>query len=502
MHRISLLCGLLCAAGPMAAQEGAPRSRASQPAVCDPRGLPGVVWWGTDRYMTVERFARYAAPVLWFSPDEPSLEGAEGTAIRHPEAYGFESPPDAPVMYYQLTDLFVRGAEDETDAFVRDEANIGESRIDLRSVVAMNLSFYAYFTTEEGLGAHPHDIEPAEFRMAVLRGNDVPAYVGDCPEDLYLIAITRTSAKAHGLVWFWNVLDSDVTTFFPMHLFVEEGKHALATDKNADGVFTPGYDVNIRINDAWGVRDIIRTGMLFTGGYQQWMTKSRQPQHRILPPLPDDSPLREVLARKVDGVELAVYEIRPFPSSELAGEDHALRHLMENQESPGWPDLGRINDAGQFGKFVRDGAAVKSLSISLYTDGAIGFGFVFPMFIVAHLLDPMTGGYLLHRMHFKDNGLRDWGWQLLYMPSASRWMDTYLGLGYERDDEEDATGQIQTVRDFVLETGLKFRVNVSHSPLKFLPFTDYWGVRLGIKNRGFWSVDRLTYVIEFGAGSF
>jgi hypothetical protein len=25
---------------------------------------------------------------------------------------------------------------------------------------------------------------------------------------------------------------------------------------------------------------------------------------------------------------------------------------------------------------------------------------------------------------------------------------------------------------------------------------------MGIKNRGFWNIDRLTYVLEFGAGSF
>ena len=74
-----------------------------------------------------------------------------------------------------------------------------------------------------------------------------------------MIGVTRVSAKAHGLVWFWNVLDSDDYAQFPMHLLVEEGKHALATDKNGDGVFTQGYDVNVRINDAWGTRDIIRT---------------------------------------------------------------------------------------------------------------------------------------------------------------------------------------------------------------------------------------------------
>ncbi len=54
-------------------------------------------------------------------------------------------------------------------------------------------------------------------------------------------------------------------------------QQGLATDKNGDGVFTPGYDVNVRINDAWGVRDIIRTGMLFSGGFEGWMAKVRRP---------------------------------------------------------------------------------------------------------------------------------------------------------------------------------------------------------------------------------
>jgi len=32
--------------------------------------------------------------------------------------------------------------------------------------------------------------------------------------------------------------------------------------------------------------------------------------------------------------------------------------------------------------------------------------------------------------------------------------------------------------------------------------TPFWGVRFGIKNYGFSNIDRLTYVLEFGAGAF
>lgn len=317
--------------------------------------------------------------------------------------------------------------------------------------------------------------------------------------------VTRVSAKAHGLVWFWNVLDSDVYTQFPMHLLVEEGKHALATDKNGDGVFTKGYDVNRRINDAWGTRDIIRTGTLFSGGYESWMAKTRRPEHRIFPPLPDDSPLQRDLRRRKAGGRYAVYELRPFPPASIAGEDHALEHLMTDKEVANWPAEASLKDVKRWGKALGEGAVLKSLSIALRADGdALGVSWVFPFFIVKHLEDPMTGGYILQRMYLTDEQWRDFGWMALYTPSASRWLDTYLAAGGERDTFRDpSSGEYKSDWDFVFETGLKFRVNVSHTPVKFLTFfTDYWGFRAGIKNRGFFDIDRLTYVPEFGAGSF
>jgi hypothetical protein len=463
--------------------------------------MPAAIWWGANRSLTVERLVRYAAPVVWFSPDEPNLAGAEGADIRIPEAFPADRPADRPVLYYQITDLQVREDLEEARAFQRAE-DVGASRIDLRSVAAANVSFYAYYRTEEGLGAHPHDVEPAEMRLLILRGTDLEEYVGDCPDDLYFIVVSRTTGKAHGLVWYWNVLESDVDTRFPMHLLVEEGKHAFGTDKNGDGRFTPAYDVNVRINDAWGVRDIIRTGRLFSGGYQSWMTKPRQPEHRVLPPLPDDSPLQERLAARIEGMELATYEIRPLPSHEIAGDDAALRRLMENQTQPDWPELGRIRGPKQLGQYMEEGAVLKSFSVSLYADGDLGVGLVFPFFVVSHLIEPMTGGYLVHRMHLKDSQLRDFGWMVTYMPSASRWMDTYLGAGYEAEDRELEDGSSERARGFVMEGGLKFRANIAYSPLRFLPFTDFWGVRVGIKYRGFWEIDRFSYVIEIGAGSF
>ena len=474
---------------------------------CDFSKVNGVVWWGTETRMPVARFAAYMAPILWFSPDEPSLLETSGLNIRIPEALPQDSKPDRPVMYYQLNLVFKR-PDAKSAAVLRTTEGGASNSLDLTTAAMVFLKYFAYFPTEEGLGAHPHDIEPAEFRIVVLPHTWdgfkkwYPRGV-KCAAPTYVIAVTRVSAQAHGLVWFWNVLDTDDYTQLPMHLLVEEGKHALATDKNGDGVFTRGYDVNVRINDAWGARDIIRTGKVFSGGYESWMTKVRRPEHRVLPPLPDDSPLRGELRRRVRGTQNAIYELRPFPPLSSAGEDHGLVHLMQDKVVVNWPKEETFSDSKRWRSAVDEGAVIKSLSIAYRNDGSRGIVWSFPFFVVKHLEDPMTGGYVLQRMYVQGENLRDFGWTALYTPSASRWLDTYLSAGGENAHSTDSTGAIVGDWGFVFETGIKFRVNINETPVKVLHhFTDYWGVRLGIKNRGFPSINKLTYVFEIGAGSF
>jgi len=474
---------------------------------CDFSKVPGAVWWGSDTLLPVARFAAYMAPVLWFSPDEPNLKGASGSDIRVPEPFPGESIPDHPVLYYQLDRVLVRpGAKSR--AVWRTPDGPAHSSIDLGNVAVVFVRYFAYYATEEGLGAHPHDIEPAEFRVVIVRSTWegfekwLPGGTR-CPDPTWVMAVTRVSGQAHGLVWFWNVINVDENTQFPMHLLVEEGKHALATDKNGDGVFTKGYDVNVRINDAWGARDIIRTGLLFSGGYESWMTKTRPPQYRVLPPLPDDSPLRGTLRRRTLGMKNAVYELRALPPLTIAANDPRLAHLMADKVIANWPTEAGLNDAKGWGKALNEGAVIKSLSIAYRNDGAGGLVWSFPFFIVKHLNDPMTGGYILQRMYVRGENLRDFGWTALYTPSASRWLDSYLSVGAENLHSTDASGNIVGDWDFVFETGIKFRVNINETPAKLLHhFTDYWGLRLGIKNRGAFNINSLSYVLEFGAGSF
>jgi hypothetical protein len=498
---VALAVGLTGPPNAARAQEDEPRF--STGGTCDFSTLPGVVWFGTERQMSLERLASYAAPVYWFSPDEPLLEQAEGAEIRLPEPFPFESAPDRPVVYYQFDHLLVDERQQET-AIVRDMRDPGRATVDLRAVGAFQLHYYAYFRSEEGLGAHQHDIEGAEFKVVVLNSSD--DWIREntdarCEEETYIVLVTRVSAKAHGIIWFWNVIDTDSETRFPMHLLVEEGKHGLATDKNGDGYFTPGYDVSRHINDAWGVRDNIRSGQLVSGGYQAWMTKVRRPEHRVYPPLPEDSPGRARLVRRGYYEEAHVeYELRPFPSPEMADPD--LEHFFGGKYIEDWPEIITGESFEDLVGWVDAGSAVKSLAISLYTDGNVGFSFVFPFFIIKNLEVNISGGFLVWRLYLKDKELRDFGLMAMYAPSASRWIDTYFAFGWEWF-EEGPVGASQKYDDFVLETGLKFRVQLGHSPLKFLTaLTDFWGFRAGIKNYGFTDIERLTYVLEFGAGAW
>jgi len=513
--------GLIAAAAavlfstPLSAQTSAammPLPLAASQQSCNFSDVPGVVWWGTQREMTLERIAEYLSPVYWFSPDEPLLGRTEGADIRIPEAFAFEEQPDGPVVYYQFGQMVevsrgVEGFDESAVAIVRDSANPGNAVVDFERVIGFTMHFWAYFSSEEGIGAHIHDIEGAEFRLVILRSDN--EYLSEnsaarCSERNYVVVVTRVSGLAHGVVWFWNVSETDADSRFPLHLLVEEGKHALATDKNSDGYFTPGYDVSRYVNDAWGVRDNMRTGALATGGYQAWMTKVRQDEHRVVPPLPDDSPLRPRLERRgyYDG-SLAVYELRPFPAMEMAeGQPHHLVDFFKGKDVPNWPETKDVKSVSEFTRWVDADLVVKSLSIALMLDGDVGFSFVFPLFIVKNFEVPAGGGFIVNRMYFKDVNLQDFGWQLMYIPSASRWVDTYFAAGAEHNVEKDDAG-VQTINewDFVMETGLKFRFNLGHSPMKFLSFlTDFWGFSAGIKNYGFFDIDKLTYVLQVGAG--
>jgi len=108
----------------------------------------------------------------------------------------------------------------------------------------------------------------------------------------------------------------------------------------------------------------------------------------------------------------------------------------------------------------------------------------------------------VNRIYFQDKKLRDFGYNILYSTSASRFLDPYFALGVDWDKYDiEGTDMVGKRTDFVYETGIKLRGNVRFSPLKFLSVLfELWGVRVGVKGRGFMEIKELSYVFEIGAG--
>jgi hypothetical protein len=292
-------------------------------------------------------------------------------------------------------------------------------------------------------------------------------------------------------------------TELPFNILVEEGKHASCTDLNGDGYYTPGYDVNVRKNDAWGLRDVIRSGDLFTSDYQSFMSKVRKPEYKVLPPLPDDSPQRwKYIKDSVYAPDNAVYELRPMPDPRNALPDKGLKHDMEGYYFKKWPQVEEGDTDIKIKEWWETGQFIKSIAVMARFNRDIGLSISFPLLIVKNVETPLIGGWMVNRIYFQDKNLRDIGYNILLTPSASRFMDPYFAAGVEYDKYDvEGTGEVKSRVDFVLETGLKFRANVMFSPLKFLSFlSDFWGVRIGIKNKGFWTINQFTYVFEIGAG--
>jgi len=460
-----------------------------------------MIWSGADSIMTFAELASYCGPVLWFSTDEPNLEGAMGPDIRIPTNFPFEEKTDAPIVYYRVRTLLKRTDRGGVGIVKNDPERI-DTQINLSELVGIDLDYFYYYPSEEGMGAHKHDVEATYFKIYVH-------HCTKCAQTRYALYVERTIAKAHGLQWYDNTLVTDQYTEFPMTILVEEGKHASCTDKNHDGVYTPTFDVNRRINDAWGVRDIMRGGGLYSGSFQAWMAKHRQPEHRVFPPLPADSPLREKFT--VDGVyapDNAIYDVRPFPRPDDVDTvaEPTLLHFVADKGDEDWPEVLEANDLHAVIRWMDEERFINSLSLAYRVDGLNhgsrdvtgGLSLAFPLLVIKNVSDPVAGGWFVNRIYFKDKKLRDFAWNLLYTSSASRWVDGYFAIGWEWDDDD--LGETHT--DMMTETGVKFRLNMSHTPLKFLSKlgTSFWGVRVGVKNKGIFNWESLGYAVEVGAG--
>jgi hypothetical protein len=137
-----------------AAHVGMDRIPASSQASCDYSHIQGVVWWGTERRMTLCQFAAYAAPIYWLSPDEPTMDDRRGRDIRVPSALLFQDQPDSPVVYCQYNMIGVR-IDADGPGYIADSTYNGNEVIDLHNVFALNLKYIAHFPPRGGVGRPP-----------------------------------------------------------------------------------------------------------------------------------------------------------------------------------------------------------------------------------------------------------------------------------------------------------------------------------------------------------
>lgn len=475
----------------------------AQAQVFDAAGneIPGVVYYGTDSLMTFKRFASYCAPAVWFSPDEPLVTIQPDGYFQLPLPLPFEAPTDSAVVYYRISQVIGQPGV-PVNKFWKTAAQKDDWELNLRNVSQITMHFFFYYDRETGVGAHPHDFETTEFSI-------------DVHEDAhghFMAQVDEIIAHAHGVPWYFNVLDVEKAgnAVFPTTILVEEGKHGNCTDRNGDGFYSPGYDVNKRINDAWGVRDIMSVGLVVTSSYQTWMTKIRWRPYRIAPPLPEDSPWYKEFSTDYVFAEdnKRQYALRPVPNIEdvdfaaIEGGEH-LKHFIETKGYPNWPEGVEENPFGVVQRELFDESFLGSWGYGYRYDGISSLTITFPLLLVRNFEVPLMGGWFVQRVYMnlgllKGKEFQVWGQEITYTPSASRWVDWYIGAGYDVRNTETDGNKVR----FIYESGTKFRANLSHTSLKFLRYlgSDFWGLRFGVQATGFPDIIDLNFLVEVGAG--
>ena len=226
-------------------------------------------------------------------------------------------------VFFQAHAIVLRGGERVTLP-PEDDARFFEK------VEALTIRYFFYYRKDIGVGSHTHDMEVVDLD---LRLGDT----GGCHE----IRIAAVVGFAHGVAWYQNELHLGLDTRLPLTVLVEEGKHASSPDRNADGLYTPGYDVNRRQNDAWGVRDVMGSGYLLSSGYSSTMTKIRRPDTRAFPPAsPDACPVASQAPQSPDRGLLNRYELRradTFASCQADEGARLLRMIKTNKFGSTYP---------------------------------------------------------------------------------------------------------------------------------------------------------------------
>lgn len=244
--------------------------------------------WNLPDSLTVKDLAERYAPVLWFAPFEsrPTRLPWDGTA-------------DRPTVYYWTTRVIPR---DSRPAFEWAPSAPQDSVVHVGRAKAIHLRYFFHYDGEIGVNAHAFDLEGLGLEIFIDTRTDP---TGE-PRRVSRIYV---KGAAHGLNWTANRLRLDrpacdplsrrkeEISSFPLTVLVEKGKHSSSPDRDGNGQFVPGYDVNRYVHDSWGLRDSFGSGYM-EAQYDASMTAVRRPEDRLFPPLDVTSELRtELISR-------------------------------------------------------------------------------------------------------------------------------------------------------------------------------------------------------------
>ncbi|MCW5962950.1 MAG: hypothetical protein KIT83_02840 [Bryobacterales bacterium] len=480
---------LAALASECAASESAPvqqRPVAAINAVCacpepsDTEPMPGVVWQGTPSSVPdLSGIAHLLAPVLWFSSDEPLIL-RNGAPV--PQAHPSDVPSESAVVYYQVADVVLRGDEP-----YHGQGEQGAQFFD--KVAQLRIKYFFYYDEDFGLKPHRHDLEVVVMRVHLEKTGD------GCRR----VRVDRIEGLAHGLDWYSNILRIERDVVLPITILVEEGKHASVPDRNGDGVYTPGYDANVRINDAWGLRDVLGSSVLMGSRYQSSMSKPRNEAFRLYPPENLELCGRQRSRSTTNLPQLGRYELRP--ASNVPGgmppapEAARLYEMMRfHQFGPEWPlqqhsssQAQALSDPENIYRFVS------------------GFNLRWDTNRIGGTLQ--GPGLDLREVWVVPRALlmEGWGVEALVTPSASRWVDWYASGGYERGitrNPDRREGEPLHFNGFASELGLKFRLTLPGRARWAALGYRFSGLRIGIRTSGFTQIREPRFVIEIGAGAF
>ena len=479
--------------------------------------------------VTYHDLATKLAPVYWFSPNEPLFDDtmALPSALPVPE-HDYAVAPDG-IVYYRVVHVRTTVASSYRRDTVRYEKppGIGGHNVPLRRLSEVTIRYYTYYMKDIGSTGHVHDLEVVD---VVLEIN-----VQDRrPKSCYEVRLARIIGAAHGADWYANILDVDVGAtddlVLPPHILVEEGKHANAPDRNADGWFTRGYDVTRQVNEAWGVRDALRNDRVPTGRYDASHAKDRcsDPQMAVLKErlaLITDVDARggrrwsgwggsrclSSLSKTQISNQLTTYQLYEAGVGVTGGlcthGDNGL--LRRGKELYKYLKKWRFCEPTLVGLPVdRVGRRISSIAGPTHhrtrhhvTRWNWGYGYYFgggPTYgraVVAPVAweVPFVGGWHMPRLSVgRAEGSVDW----LYTTSAAGVTDFYFQVGRDcrrgRSSTIDAQCEWETVQEF----GIKFH----------LPLSDDWRrlFRVGVGLRGpmVGKTPRANFMVEVGVGGW